>query len=179
VLDIQFQGGTVITIETDKSDVNVQDVETGITELIDKEVTVQKLSTYNPEDENARIELLNVKIASKEPLDNKELNDTIALLRSDYGAKENANMDVQSVDPSIGKELMTNGLNAVILASFLIIIYIWIRFSVMSGLTAALFAVLALMHDAAIMFSVYTVFKIPLNGSFCGGNPYYPGLFYE
>lgn len=36
----------------------------------------------------------------------------------------------------------------------------------MSGLSAGVMAVLALLHDAAIMLSVYTVFRIPLNDSF-------------
>ena len=36
----------------------------------------------------------------------------------------------------------------------------------MSGLSAGIMAVLALLHDALIMLSVYTIFQIPLNESF-------------
>jgi len=165
-LDIQFQGGTVITIETPDGDTEAIVVEAVLEEELGKKVTVQKLSTYNPDNSEDKIELLNIKIASEDPLTNEQMNNVIALLQANFNVEDDAEMDVQSVAPSIGRELMTNGLNAVILASVLIILYIWIRFSVMSGLSAALFAVLALVHDAAIMLTVYTVFKVPINEAF-------------
>jgi preprotein translocase subunit SecF len=165
-LDIQFQGGTVITIEMSDADSDASLVEEVIGAELNKKITVQKLATYNPVNNANKINLLNVKIASKEALTDIQMNNTIDILKTQFGAKENAQMDVQSVAPSIGQELMDNGVSAVILASILIILYIWIRFSVMSGLSAALFAVLALMHDAAIMLSVYTIFKVPINEAF-------------
>ena len=71
-----------------------------------------------------------------------------------------------SVQPFIGEELRKTGVLAAFIASLLIVIYVALRFSVMSGISAALMAIVALFHDAAIMLSVYTVFKIPLNDVF-------------
>ncbi len=36
----------------------------------------------------------------------------------------------------------------------------------MHGLSAGVFAVVALFHDVMVMFTVYILFKIPLNDSF-------------
>jgi preprotein translocase subunit SecF len=61
---------------------------------------------------------------------------------------------------------INNKIKAVIISSILIILYIWWRFQVMSGLSAGVTAVLALLHDVAIMISVYLLFRIPWNESF-------------
>jgi preprotein translocase subunit SecF len=55
---------------------------------------------------------------------------------------------------------------AVGVSALLIIIYVWARFSVMSGLSAAIMSVVALLHDVFIMLSVYAIFKVPVNESF-------------
>ena len=51
-------------------------------------------------------------------------------------------------------------------AMLLIVIYVGIRFRVMSGISAGLFGIVALVHDILIMLSVYAVFNIPINEVF-------------
>ncbi|MDX1359305.1 MAG: protein translocase subunit SecF, partial [Clostridia bacterium] len=69
-------------------------------------------------------------------------------------------------EPFIGVELRNKALMAAGWAMLLIVIYVGIRFRVMSGVSAALFGIVALIHDALIMLSVYTVFNIPVNEVF-------------
>ena len=61
---------------------------------------------------------------------------------------------------------MQNGIKAVLIAFFLIILYVWYRFKVMSGLSAGVFAVVGVLHDIFIMISVYLIFQLPVNESF-------------
>ena len=75
-------------------------------------------------------------------------------------------MQVDSVEPFIGKEMMQKGITAALIASGLIILYVWYRFSLISGLAAAITAVIALIHDTLVMFSLYTIFRLPVNESF-------------
>jgi len=75
-------------------------------------------------------------------------------------------MRVRDVDPSIGAELLTKGLLAVALSLILLILYIGIRFNIMSGLLAGFTAVVAVLHDVLMMVAVYAVFNIPVNESF-------------
>lgn len=164
-LDIQFQGGTLIQIQMNDENFEVSKAEAVASEVINKKITGQKLKTFNAEDKDKMIDILMLKVASQDALTGDELDKVIGAIRTEFNV-ESGEIQVQSVQPSIGKEMLGNGLKAAALATLLIVLYVWWRFSVMSGLSAAMMAILALLHDAAIMFAVYTVFNIPLNESF-------------
>jgi len=74
--------------------------------------------------------------------------------------------NLSSVSPNVGREMLKNGIFAVIMAAILMIIYIWIRFRTISGLSAGVMSVLALLHDMVIMFLVYCIFRFTINESF-------------
>ncbi|MCX7843073.1 MAG: protein translocase subunit SecF [Clostridia bacterium] len=165
-LDIQFQGGTLLQIEMSDDQYDAAQIEKVISEKIGKKVTAQKMQTYNAKDANSKINMLQLKVSKNDTLSGEEMNKVVEILKQDFKVKEEAQMQVQSVDPFIGRELLEKGILAAIIASVLIIVYVWWRFSVMSGLSAAIFANLALIHDAFVMFAVYTIFRMPLNESF-------------
>lgn len=165
-LDIQFQGGTVVQIEMNDDKFDTNKVESVISSAINKKVSVQKLQTYNAKDTSSRINLLMLKVAKEDTLTGEQLNKVVEVLKNEFNVKPDAQIQVQNVAPFIGKEMMQKGLLAAVIASALIVIYVWWRFSVMSGLSAAIFANLALLHDAMVMFAVYTIFKVPFNESF-------------
>lgn len=165
-LDIQFQGGTIIQLQMNDDKFDTAKAEAVAASAINKKATAQKLQTYNAKDANKKIDLLMLKIGSENTLTNEELNKLVAALRSEFNVSSDAQMQVQNVQPFIGKELLAKGIKSVIISSILIILYVWWRFHVMSGLSAAVMAVVALLHDALIMFAVYTLFRIPVNDSF-------------
>lgn len=165
-LDIQFQGGTLIQIEMNDNQYDIAKVESVVSNATGKKVTAQKMQTYNPKDVNNKINLLQLRVAKAETLTGEQLNAVVDTLKKEFNVKEDAQMQVRSVAPFMGKEMMQKGVLAAIIASILIIFYVWWRFSVMSGLSAAVFANLALIHDAMVMFTVYVLFKLPLNESF-------------
>ncbi len=164
-LDIQFQGGTVIQMHMPDDKFDLNKAVTTVKSTIGKDATTQKSQTYNASDKTKNINLLQVNISTKEKLSTDEMNKVIEALKKDYNVP-NAQFDVNFVGPSIGDELRSNGVKAVIVSSILIILYIWLRFNVMSGLSAGVMAVLALLHDVLIMLSIYVFFSIPLNESF-------------
>ena len=73
---------------------------------------------------------------------------------------------MSSVEPFIGNEIKTNATYAIILSAIIIILYVWWRFRVMHGLSAGVFAVLALAHDCFVMYAVYVIMQIPINDAF-------------
>lgn len=164
-LDIQFEGGTLMQIEMNDNDYDTDEVEQVFKQAVNKEAKAQKLQTINAE-ENKTIYMLMLKVSGSETLTDEERIKVVDALRKEFDIKQGAEMQMNSVEPFIGRELRNKGIQAAIYASVLIIIYIWWRFSVMSGLSAAIMAVIALIHDALIMFSVYTIFQLPLNESF-------------
>lgn len=165
-LDIQFEGGTIIQIQMADDNFDSNNIEQTLSSMLNKNVTAQKLQTINAKDSEKKIDLLMLRVSKSDTLTTEEFNEVVKTLREEFGVSEEAEMDVQSVQPFIGAEMLKNGLKAALLASILIILYVWKRFSVMSGLSAAVIAVMALLHDALAMITVYLVFKIPINESF-------------
>lgn len=66
------------------------------------------------------------------------------------------------ISPSVSTELLTNAILAISLAIVLMLVYIAFRFEVSSGLAA----IVALLHDIAIMFCVMIIFHIEINSTF-------------
>ncbi len=165
-MDIQFQGGTIMQIEMPDDSFSTDRAEDIVFETIGKKANVMKSSTYNAENEADNINLMVLNIASNETLKDVERQSVMDALRAEFKIAENANVTVNSVEPFIGKEIRTNSIYAILVSSILIILYVWLRFRTMHGLSAGVFAVVALLHDIFVMFTVYVLFKIPLNDSF-------------
>ncbi len=173
-LDIQFEGGTVIELRANKgmfTDANTQQLQTQIAEFvtktIDKPSSVQKSAAFDVNGSNSSYDVIKINIGSENTLTNAEVTTVEeAVIKEFKLTSDDPVISEESVEPFIGKEIMQNGLKAVAIAFALIIIYVWIRFRVMSGLSAGVFAVVGVLHDVLIMISVYLIFQIPVNESF-------------
>ena len=69
---------------------------------------------------------------------------------------------IDSVGPTIGRELTANAIQSVLIASLLILIYVWIRFELKSGVVA----IIALIHDVLIMFAAMAFFQVQINSPY-------------
>ena len=165
-LDIQFQGGTLIQMQMPDDNFDTTKAEEIVKNTINKKATAHKSSTYNADNSASELYLLVLDISSQSTLNENERNQVIEALKKEFNVKPDAQIDLSSVEPFIGEEMKKDALNAVFWASFIIILYVWWRFKVMSGLPAGVMAVLGLLHDVLIMLTVYIIFKIPLNDSF-------------
>ncbi len=164
-LDIQFQGGTMIEMQIDDPDADITEAESIVSSVTGKRCSAQKLQTLSAD---KSIDLLKIDISGNQALSGDEVNSVVEALRKEFSVKEGVPINVLSVQPLIGKEMLNNGVKAIIWACVLMIIYIWFRFRTManSGLSAGITAVIALLHDALVMLIVYIVFRMPLNESF-------------
>jgi preprotein translocase subunit SecF len=167
-LDIQFQGGSQIQIQTENDKYDPVKAEEIVKKAINKAATVQKLSTLDTQANNKKIYLMQVNITSKDALAAGEQTKIIDALKTEkeFSIKEGAQISSRNVQPSMGAELLRKGVLAVIVSSLLIIFYIWWRFKVMSGLSAGIMAILALFHDILLMLSLYAILQIKLNEAF-------------
>ncbi|MFD1887595.1 protein translocase subunit SecF [Paenibacillus wenxiniae] len=73
-----------------------------------------------------------------------------------------ASFEVNTVDPTIAKELERNAIYAVLLASLGIIIYVTIRFE----WRFAVASVVALLHDAFLVISIFSIFRLEVDLTF-------------
>ncbi len=69
---------------------------------------------------------------------------------------------IETVGPTIGRELTINAIQSVLIACLLILVYVWIRFEIKSGVAA----IAALVHDVLIMFAAMAFFRVQLNSAF-------------
>lgn len=169
-LDIQFQGGTVIQIEMPNEKFDTDKVEDIVRKVTDNEISAQHSTAVDPNNPGKKINLLVLNMATKENVEdeaglNKEISSVVDAVKKEYNIPD-ATYSYNSVQPFIGKETLLDGLKAIFWASLLIILYVWIRFNAISGLSAGVMAVVALFHDAAMVLATFILFRIPLNENF-------------
>lgn len=94
-------------------------------------------------------------VRSKGVLSKDEIAKVKSTIKDKYGAEPN----VSTVSPTIGKELARNAFYAVLIASVGIILYISIRFR----FTYAVSAVIALLHDAFFIITVFSILRLEVD----------------
>ncbi len=167
VLDITFRGGTRMSLECEQMvDANLAGVL--LEQTLNKKASTSVMETVSGSQGATKSIMLRIDVASDTPLTPSEeqlVKDT--LVNEGFPViLDSPNNEVASIEPSIGRETLRKGLLAVLISSVLILIYLAWRFSIMSGISAAACAIIALLHDCAIMLGVYVAFRIPFNDVF-------------
>ena len=159
-LDTQFKGGAVLSYSvSDQADTGK------IQEAIEKE-TKRPVTVQIKEDNMTGLKRLSVTLAGNagiSPDEQKSITDTI---NSTIGKNDAKLSETFVVEPYIGAKALKNAAVAIILSLIFIVVYVWIRFSVISGLSAGITAMIALVHDVFVVFFAFVLFQIPLNDAF-------------
>lgn len=166
-LDISFRGGTRIMIET-QSEVDPNAAADLVKGAIGKEVVASVMETYSGDDEiSDTTKMLRIDIAGNEPLTHAEENTVKEIISDNFDVVLNSpkNENV-SITPTVGKQALEKGVLAVAISVTLILFYVAWRFSILSGFSAAVCAIIALLHDVGVMFGVYIALGLPLNDIF-------------
>ncbi|WP_431355516.1 protein translocase subunit SecF [Cyanobacterium stanieri] len=79
-------------------------------------------------------------------------------LTQEIGAFNQETLQIDTVGPSIGQELFTSGILALLVSFFGIVVYLSVRFKT----DYAIFAILALFHDALITMGAFAMFGLVL-----------------
>ena len=157
-LDIDFTGGTTLTIDMQGKEFNVDDIE----KLIDETVGFPASSVQKAEG--------SIIISISTP---KDINDNAALstddraklfdaIKNKYELTDEALTDYDSIDATIGEELSKTAIMSCIFALLLMLVYISFRFEFGSGIAA----VLSLAHNVFVLMAVYAIFQLNINTTF-------------
>ncbi len=160
-LDITFRGGAKITYSYTGSEIDATEVEQLVLKTLGRKASVQNSVGYQNDDTS-----LVISFAGADNLESKEQEAVYNALQKNYPNTKIEQGSTTNVESSIGHRFLTRGLIAIGLAALFIIIYVSIRFSVVSGFTAGLAALIALFHDILMIFFVYAFFNIPINDAF-------------
>ncbi len=146
-LDTDFMGGTSITVDMGKNfdDAKLNDF---VESTVGVDVTVQKSGSTNA-------------VIKTVALSQEQKTTLLSALEKEYKIDVET-ISFETVSGTIGAETQQKALIAIVVAVVLMLIYIALRFEVLSGIAA----VLALIHDVVMMLAVYVIFKIPVNSSF-------------
>ena len=150
-LGIDFTGGTILQY-------NIQD-KIATEDLSKARKSLQAIGIKNPVIQNT-VEikdgkpnnLLSIRTTFLSDKDSKDkINEVTEILSKDFGNTEL--LAVNSVGPTLGKELLRNTLMALVISFILMVVYISFRFEVEYGWIA----LLALFHDALIVMGVFAI----------------------
>ena len=143
-LGIDYQAGTDITISTD-SDLTKKELNEDLKELniSDAEITIDEEETN---------------ILVNEALDGEDVKDVNSYFENKYDAKVNIGV----VSNVVKQELIKNAVLAVLIALLGIILYVSVRFK----FSYAISGVVALVHDVAIIFALFAIFRFEVSSMF-------------
>jgi len=143
-LGIDYKAGTSITVVSDK-EMTVKGIEKDLKEL----KIPSKNITKNDDEISIRLD--------------KTLNgDKVKEVNSYFEEKYEAKVNIGVVSNIVQKELVKNAILSVLIALLGIIVYVSIRFK----FSYAVGGVIALMHDVAIMFGLFAIFRFEVSSMF-------------
>ena len=145
---IDFKGGTLIEIKKDK-ELSIAEIRNQLSELNIGDIQIQTFGSDNT---------ILIRIENSTNLAANADMSSIELIRSSLGN----NVIIQRteiVGPKVSSELIQKGIIAIIIAVFLMLFYIWVRFEWQFSIGA----VAALIHDVIITMGIFSFLQIEFN----------------
>ena len=145
---IDFKGGTLIEIKKD-DELSIAEIRNQLSELNIGDIQIQTFGSDN---------IILIRIENSTNLAANADMSSIELIRSSLGN----NVIIQRteiVGPKVSSELIQKGIIAIIIAVFLMLFYIWVRFEWQFSIGA----VAALIHDVIITMGIFSFLQIEFN----------------
>jgi len=157
---IEFKGGTIITYYYE-GDVKSSDVQSDIEALLETSVTIQQGENLSGDSKT-----FSISFSYDQGLSSEKQNSLTSLMQEKYPDSNFEVLDSNDVNPTSGREFFLKCVVAAILAAVLIILYIAWRFKKISGWSAGVCAVIALIHNLVFVFGTFAVIGFEINSNF-------------
>lgn len=144
---IDYTGGSYVQL-TFEEDVTVEELRSLVSEHVDKTPTVQYDET------NGSF------IVRTELTEESAVNELLGAIESEFGVYQIDRNEL--VGPTIGAELVQKAILALVIACACMLIYITVRFQFWFGVSS----IIALIHDALIVLSIFSIFQLEISSSF-------------
>ena len=142
-LGLDFTGGTQVTVNF-KQPVNLNQLRKNLSAKGFTQATVQ---AYTPHQ-------ISVRVAPQKDMTQKELQAKLASVMPNATVGQS-----EYIGPQVGKQLVTNGILAILVSLIGTMIYITIRFDYRFALSAAI----ALIHDPLLILGIFAFFHLEFN----------------
>jgi len=163
---IDYTGGTILQYSIDKTVSSKEVTKTGVNlEAAGIENPFLQIINVNAADKSDKMKsIISVRTKFIGEKDSSELNKVSSVLKAEYPNSQL--IQVSSIGPTLGAELLKNALFALALASLGIVIYLSIRFQ----LDFAIAAIISLLHDALFVMGCFSIlglfFNVEIDGLF-------------
>ena len=159
-MDVEFKGGSMITLAYQgEADLNA------LKSTISGELDQSNLTLQTGSDISGS-QTLTVTLPGSQTLTTEQLDNLLTTLNEQFPDNAFTQNEVSNVDATIGKEFLLKSVVALVAACVLIMLYVAYRFRRIGGFKAGATAVVALLHDLFVVFGVFVILRIPLNGNF-------------
>ncbi len=145
---VDFKGGTLIELRTDKSTANITKIRDSFNQMNLGDVSVKNFGNETD---------FVVKFEKQNSNDPKFIEEIKIKLSNSIGSVDFRR--VENVGPKVSAELLKSGVIAIVLSLAAMLLYIWIRFEWQFSLGA----ILALFHDVIITLGIFSVFSLEIN----------------
>ena len=159
-MDVEFKGGSMVTLAY-QGEADLSALKSTISgELNQSNLTLQTGSDISGS------QTLTVTLPGSQTLTTEQLDNLLTTLNEQFPDNAFTQNEVSNVDATIGKEFLLKSVVALVAACVLIMLYVAYRFRRIGGFKAGATAVVALLHDLFVVFGVFVILRIPLNGNF-------------
>ncbi len=159
-VDIEFKGGTLLSYSyTGEIDTNL--VKSTVEGFNAGTVKVSTGSAFGSD-----LEILKISFSSSEGIQADVQTEITNKLIETFPDSGIAIHESQDVNPSAGFSFFLKCLVAVLFSFVLLVIYIAFRFKKIGGMSAGMFAIIALLHDVFYVYATFVFFRLPIDANF-------------
>lgn len=159
-LDIAFKGGALITY-TYEGEIDRDGFKAVVEETLGEQVSLQESVDVATGSKNFVVSLAAAKGISAD----KQLELAHAVSEQ-YAQNHLKTASVNVVNPTIGAEFLAKCVVALAFAALLMVLYISLRFRKISGWSAGVTALLALLNDVIMVFGAFVFFRFSIDANF-------------
>ncbi len=164
-LNVQFKGGAM-GVYSYSGDIEASKVETAIESAVKRNVDVAINTNVKTAGSSQTQNNVTLTFAGDQALSIADQKMVMSTLNNTYPDAKFALVTSNSVDPTMGQSFFAKSIVAVLITFLLLDIYIALRFRKIGGSAAGLFAIVALLHDVAMVYFTFIFARIALDDNF-------------
>ena len=151
---LEFKGGTATNVSF-AEDMSIKEIDAKITPMVEK-------ITGDKNVQATKVVGTNQVIIKTVTLDVKEREALNQALEKEFGVTQN-DITSESISSTVSSEMRADAIKAVIVATVLMLLYIWFRFK---DIRFASSAVMALLHDVLVVLAFYAIARVSVGNTF-------------
>ncbi len=164
-LDIKFKGGAVLSYSY-TGEIEPQKVEQAVEKALSRDASIDVNKNVRSAESGEVANNVTISFAGTDSITPANQTAVLKALQEAYPGEKFGTVSTNSVNPSMGQSFFLKCIVAILIAFLLLNLYIAARFRKIGGMAAGFFAIFALLHDVAMVYFTFIIFRMPLDDNF-------------